>query len=88
MEKLYIIRGFSREQTEREKHELQYRNEQYFHDIEHLKNELMEQKETLHEKEKIIQDTQYKNREILLQRQSIEERISSEHKRLNELMEK
>jgi len=40
------------------------------------------------EKEKIIQDAQYKNREILLERQSVEERISNECKRLNELVDK
>lgn len=40
------------------------------------------------EKDKIIQDAQYKSREILLERQSIEERISNEYKRLNELVDK
>jgi len=40
-------------------------------------------------KEKIIQDAQYKkNREILLERQSVEDRISNEYKRLNELVDK
>ncbi|CAF4624268.1 unnamed protein product [Rotaria socialis] len=76
------------EQTDREKRELLFRNEQFHIDIERLKDELMHQKEVAYEKDKMIQDTQFKNREIVLQRQAIEERISNEHKRLNELIEK
>jgi len=40
------------------------------------------------EKDKMIQDAQYKNREILLERQSVEDRISNEYKRINELVDK
>jgi len=40
------------------------------------------------EKDKLIQDAQYKSREILLERQSVEDRISNEYKRLNELVDK
>jgi hypothetical protein len=40
------------------------------------------------EKEKLIQDAQYKTREILLERQSVEDRISNECKRMNELVDK
>ncbi|CAF1212462.1 unnamed protein product, partial [Rotaria sordida] len=76
------------EQTERERYEVQCRNEQFQNDIEHLKNELIHKKELIFEKEKIIQDTQHKNREVLLQRQSIEERISNEYKRLNDIVNK
>ncbi|CAF1067608.1 unnamed protein product [Rotaria magnacalcarata] len=76
------------EQTDRDKRELLFRNEQCHLDIERLKDELIHQKEVVYEKDKIIQDMQFKNREIVLQRQSIEERISNEHKRLNELIEK
>ncbi|CAF3708796.1 unnamed protein product [Rotaria sp. Silwood1] len=76
------------EQAERERREVQLRNEQFQNDIERLKDELLHKKELIFEKEKIIQDTQYKNREILLERQSIEERISNEYKRLNELVDK
>ncbi|CAF4010092.1 unnamed protein product [Rotaria sordida] len=76
------------EQTERERYEVQCRNEQFQNDIEHLKNELIHKKELIFEKEKIIQDTQHKNREVLLQRQSIEERISNEYKRLNDIINK
>ena len=40
------------------------------------------------EKEKLIQDVQYKSHEILLERQSVEDRMSTEYKRLNELVER
>jgi hypothetical protein len=79
---------YSREQAERERHEVQIRSEQYHFEIERLKNELISKKEIIFEKEKIIQDTQHQNREILLERQSVEERISNECKRLNELIDK
>jgi len=42
----------------------------------------------IYEKDKLIQDAQYKSREILLERQSVEDRISNEYKRLNELVDK
>jgi len=42
----------------------------------------------IYEKDRLIQDAQYKSREILLERQSVEERISHEYKRLNELVDK
>jgi chromosome segregation ATPase len=78
----------SREQTEREKREVQNRSEQLQNEIERLKDDLILKKEMIFEKEKMIQDAQYKNREILLERQSVEERISNECKRLNELVDK
>ena len=77
-----------REQTDRERREAQLRTDQLQNEIERLKNELTHKKEMIFEKDKIIQDTQYKSREILLERQSVEERISSEYKRLNELVDK
>lgn len=40
------------------------------------------------EKEKTIQDIQYKNLEVLLEKQSVEEKVSSDSKRLNELVYK
>jgi hypothetical protein len=79
---------FHREQADREKREAQTRCDQLQNEIERLKDELIYKKETIYEKEKIIQDSQYKNREILLERQTIEERISNECKRFNELMDK
>ena len=77
-----------REQTDRERREAQYRTEQLQHEIERLKTELTRKKEVIHGKDKIIQDTQYKNREISLERQSVEEKITNEYKRLNELVDK
>jgi hypothetical protein len=79
---------YFREQTERERREAQSRCEQLQNEIERLKNELIHKKEMIFEKDKIIQDGQYKNREILLERQSIEERITNECKRFNELVDK
>ena len=79
---------YYREQTERERREIQVRCEQFQNEIERLKDELINKKEMIFEKEKIIQDAQYKNREILLERQSVEDRISNEYKRLNELVDK
>ncbi|CAF1689761.1 unnamed protein product, partial [Adineta ricciae] len=76
------------EQTDRERREAQYRTEQLQHEIERLKTELTRKKEVIHGKDKIIQDTQYKNREISLERQSVEEKITNEYKRLNELVDK
>ncbi len=81
-------RLYCREQTERERRGIQTRSEQLQHEIERLKDELVQKKEMIFEKEKLIQDTQYQNREILLERQSIEERISNEYKRFNELGDK
>lgn len=77
-----------REQTDRERREAQIRSEQLQNEIERLKTELTHKKEMIFEKEKMIQDVQYKNREILLERQSVEERITNEYKRLNELVDK
>lgn len=77
-----------REQTDRERREAQLRTDQLQNEIERLKNELTHKKEMIFEKDKLIQDVQYKSREILLERQSVEERISSEYKRLNELVDK
>jgi len=77
-----------REQTDRERREAQLRTDQLQNEIERLKNELTHKKEKIFEKDKLIQDAQYKSREILLERQSVEERISSEYKRLNELVDK
>ncbi len=79
---------FFREQADREKREAQIRSDQLQNEIERLKDELIYKKETIYEKDKIIQDTQYQNREILLERQTIEERISNECKRFNELVDK
>lgn len=78
----------SREQTDRDRREAQLRTEQLQNEIERLKNELTHKKEMIFEKEKLIQDAQYKSREILLERQSVEDRISNEYKRLNELVDK
>jgi chromosome segregation ATPase len=77
-----------REQTERERREAQIRSEQLQNEIERLKDELTYKKEIIFEKEKLIQDAQYKTREILLERQSVEDRISNECKRMNELVDK
>lgn len=77
-----------REQTDRERREAQIRTEQLQNEIERLKNELTHKKEMIFEKDKLIQDAQYKSREILLERQSVEDRISNEYRRLNELVEK
>jgi hypothetical protein len=78
----------SREQIERKKCEAQNTSEQFQIEIERLKDELTYKKETIFEKEKLIQDVQYKNLEILLERQSVEERVSSNSKRLNEFVYK
>ena len=77
-----------REQTDRERRDAQIRTEQLQNEIERLKNELTHKKEMIFEKDKLIQDAQYKSREILLERHSVEDRISSEYKRLNELVDK
>lgn len=77
-----------REQTDRERRDAQVRTDQLQNEIERLKNELTHKKEMIFEKDKIIQDAQYKSREILLERQSVEDRISHEYKRLNELVDK
>ncbi len=42
----------------------------------------------IHEKDKLIQDAEYKSREILLERHTVEEKVSNEYKRLNELADK
>ncbi|CAF2352021.1 unnamed protein product [Rotaria sp. Silwood2] len=76
------------EQTDRDRREAQIRTEQLQNEIERLKNELTHKKEMIFEKDKLIQDAQYKSREILLERQSVEDRISNEYKRLNELVDK
>ncbi|CAF0914538.1 unnamed protein product [Rotaria sordida] len=76
------------EQTDRERREAQNRTEQLQNEIERLKDELTHKKEMIFEKDKLIQDAQYKSREILLERQSVEDRISHEYKRLNELVDK
>jgi hypothetical protein len=57
-------------------------------EIERLKNELTHKKEMIYEKDKLIQDTEYKSREILLERHTVEEKVSNEYKRLNELADK
>ncbi|CAF4023533.1 unnamed protein product, partial [Adineta steineri] len=75
-----------REQTERERREIQNSSDQFQYELERLKNELIYNKETIFEKEKIIQDIQYKNLEITMEKQSVEERVSSESKRLSELV--
>ena len=77
-----------REQTDRERRDAQTRTEQLQNEIERLKNELTHKREMIFEKDKLIQDAQYKSREILFERQSVEDRISSEYKRLNELVDK
>ncbi len=77
-----------REQTDRERRDAQVRTDQLQNEIERLKNELTHKKEMIYEKDKLIQDAQYKSREILLERQTVEERISNEYKRLNELVDK
>ncbi|CAF4307571.1 unnamed protein product, partial [Adineta steineri] len=74
------------EQTERERREIQNSSDQFQYELERLKNELIYNKETIFEKEKIIQDIQYKNLEITMEKQSVEERVSSESKRLSELV--
>ena len=79
---------YFRERLDLEKREVQNRSEQLQNEIERLKNDLLHKKEMIFEKDKVIQDAQYKNREILLERQSIEDRISNECKRLNELVDK
>ncbi len=79
---------YFREQTERERREAQSRCEQLQNEIERLKNELTHKKEMIYEKDKLIQDTEYKSREILLERQTVEEKVSNEYKRLNELADK
>ena len=42
----------------------------------------------IYEKDKLIQDAHYKSREVLIERQTVEEKISNEYKRLNELVDK
>ncbi|CAF3366132.1 unnamed protein product [Rotaria sp. Silwood1] len=76
------------EHTDRERREAQIRTEQLQNEIERLKNELTHKKEMIYEKDKLIQDAQYKSREIIFERQSVEDRISNEYKRLNELVDK
>ena len=78
----------SREHSDRERRDAQLRTEQLQNEVERLKNELTHRKEMIFEKEKLIQDVQYKSHEILLERQSVEDRMSTEYKRLNELVEK
>ncbi|UJR21839.1 hypothetical protein I4U23_024913 [Adineta vaga] len=85
--KLHTIKS-RLEQTERERRELQNLNEKYQHEIEHLRNDLINKKEILIEKEQIIHDIQYKNVEILMEKQLIEERVSNESKRFNEIIHK
>ena len=77
-----------REQTDRERRDAQVRTDQLQNEIERLKNELTHKKEMIFEKDRLIQDAQYKSREVLLERQSVEDRISNEYKRLNELVDK
>ncbi|CAF3899621.1 unnamed protein product [Adineta steineri] len=83
--KLHTIKS-RLEQTERERREIQNSSDQFQYELERLKNELIYNKETIFEKEKIIQDIQYKNLEITMEKQSVEERVSSESKRLSELV--
>jgi hypothetical protein len=76
-----------REQTDRERLEAQLRAEQLQNEIDRLKVDLLEKKGTIFEKERLIQAVQFKSREILRERQTTEDRISNDHKRLNELLD-
>ena len=80
------VRLLVREQTEREKRELQSLSEQYQLEVERVKHELIHKKEIIIEKEKVIQDIQYKNIEILREKQTVEERVSNESKQYSELI--
>lgn len=75
-----------REQTEREKRELQSLSDQYQMELERVKHELIHKKEIIIEKEKVIHDIQYKNVEILREKQTVEERVLNESKQYSELV--